>query len=214
MPMFTAVYTSMDHLPSSRPRILLEKIARITGTSKSTVSKALNHCFGVDRENRERILEAARREGVGGAGVCDIYGIFPDRPLGFRTQGMDGLMGLYEGGIRCKFNVCPCGSPTVLSGYLDEAAQLGAKLLLTGVGAEHGQMREFAAETPVFFLFDRPNIANTFSFSTDARAEGEALRERLNPPESVRVLILDDGSVTGLRSARQDFSPAPWRRTG
>ena len=61
----------------------LEKIAKITGSGKSTVSKALNHCFGVDRENRERILEAARREGVEETGACDIYGIFPDRPLGF-----------------------------------------------------------------------------------------------------------------------------------
>ena len=94
----------------------LEKIAKITGAGKSTVSKALNHCFGVDRKNRERILEAARQAGVEETGCCDVYGIFPDRPLGFWTQVMEGLRELYESEIRCKFNICPHGSATELTG--------------------------------------------------------------------------------------------------
>ena len=180
----------------------LEKIAKITGAGKSTVSKALNHCFGVDRKNRERILEAARQAGVEETGCCDVYGIFPDRPLGFWTQVMEGLRELYESEIRCKFNICPHGSATVLTGYLDEAARLGAKLLLIGMGGREAQLQIGASGIPVFFLFENPGIVNTFSFTTDTHAEGKALRARLAPQLNARVLLLDDGSVTaGERAA-------------
>lgn len=180
----------------------LEKIAGITGSSKAAVSKALNHCFGVERERRERILEAARHEGIVREGSCRIYGIFPDRPLAFWTHVMEQMMPLYEGDIPCRFNICPHGSKPVLDAYLEEAAGLGADLLLIGGCPDEDALREISARIPVFFLFDRPALANTFSFSCDGYAEGAALRGRLSLGEDARLLILDDGSRTAQERIR------------
>ena len=44
-------------------KINLEQISRMTYTSKATVSRALNHCPGVDSCTRARIQEAARTAG-------------------------------------------------------------------------------------------------------------------------------------------------------
>ena len=61
----------------------LEIISELTGSSKSTVSKALNHCFGVDGAMRERIITAARGQGIVSERSCSVYAILPDSPVGF-----------------------------------------------------------------------------------------------------------------------------------
>ena len=62
----------------------LSSIAASMGVSKATVSRALNHCGGVDSETRERILAAVGETTVP---ECAIYSLLPDTP-GFFWQEM------------------------------------------------------------------------------------------------------------------------------
>ena len=181
----------------------LEKISELTGSSKSAVSKALNHCFGVDLGNRERILSEARREGICAGTACDVYVILPDRPHGFWNAVMDRLIVLKDS-CRCKFNICPSDSPLVLCDYIDEAKRLGARLILmcTRPCERQRKLLEKSTEIPVIFLFHEVNIVNTFVIGADAYADGRVLGSRLQVPDGVRILLLTDGSMDAKRRAQ------------
>lgn len=175
----------------------LDVLSDLTGASKSTVSKAIRHCFGVDRESRELILRKAKEMGVESDHLCDYYCIFPDRPSGF----WNGIVSRIHDAcpqFRGKFNVYPPDSAFVLGDYLDEAKKLGAQMIVTCVRPNERQYEllcQAAREIPMIFLFERVDIVNTFCVYSDARADGAAICGKTDPGNDKRVLIIRDGSV-------------------
>ncbi len=173
----------------------LEIISELTGSSKSTVSKALNHCFGVDGTMRERIITAARGQGIVSERSCSVYAILPDSPVGFWdyvTNRLHDLLMQYG----CKINICPRRSNLILGEYLSEAQRLAASILLISIVPDDEQLRllrEFSERMPVIFLLDRVDIPNTFCVSSDAYADGRVLRER-SANANGSVLFISDGS--------------------
>ncbi len=178
----------------------LEIISELTGSSKSTVSKALNHCFGVDGAMRERIITAARGQGIVSERSCSVYAILPDSPVGFWdyvTNRLHDLLMQYG----CKINICPRRSSLIFGEYLDEAERLGAGIVLISILPDDEQYKlllDFSKRVPVIFLFDKVEyenveIPNTFCISSDAFAEGRELREWSNHANG-SVLFVSDGS--------------------
>ena len=183
----------------------LDAISSLTGASKSAVSKAINHCFGVESETRERIVFAAKELGVGAERECDCYFILPDRPPKFWSEFMERFARTLDDGVRTKFNVCAQGSELLFGEYLKEAEHLGARVLLISARPTPRQYEllcEFSKRMPIFFLFDRVDITNTFCIGSDARADGELVRRRMNLPTRARVLTIGDG--TSVSDARSD----------
>jgi len=182
----------------------LEMLSELTGSGKSTVSKAIRHCFGVDPLTREQILMTARQVGVRSDDRYDCYLIFPDRPIGFWTRIVEQFC--YEcAGLRVKYNVYPPDSAYVLSDYLVEAKNCGAGIILCCARPDERQyelLSDAARHTPIIFLFDRVDIVNTFVIGSDAYADGKAVRKRASLKENARVLILHDGSCLSLERVR------------
>lgn len=182
----------------------LEMISKLTGSSKSAVSKALNHCFGVDRENREKILSAARENRVGAHRDCFVYIMLPDLPNFFWENVLKKLLCL-RGPADCKFNIYSRGSSFVLGEYLSEAERLKAGLLLIAIRPDAEQselLRKFAKKVPIIFLIDRVDIPNTFYIGSDAYEDGAAIFDRAGLPDGARALLLDDGSLISDERAR------------
>lgn len=62
----------------------LARLASELDVSRSTVSKVLRHCFGVNTETRQRVLRAAKGiNELRPTGTCSVYCIIPDMPSFF-----------------------------------------------------------------------------------------------------------------------------------
>ncbi|MCI8388799.1 MAG: LacI family transcriptional regulator [Clostridiales bacterium] len=188
----------------------LEIISKITGSSKSAVSKAVNHCFGVDRENRERILSAARQnllaqyQGGDDQQGCDVYAILPDLPHFFWENILKRLLSLRDR-VKCKFNVYSRDSSFVLGEYLREAEELGAKLILIAINPDepqHELLKHYSEKIPIIFLIERVDIPNTFYVGSNPYDDGAAVRTRARLSDCSKVLIIDDGSMSSRERVR------------
>ena len=73
----------------------LTDLVQKTKTSKSTISRALNHCPGVDPQTRRRILEAAGPQSS--SSDADLVMILPDTPPLFLESRLYGAAGGYSG---------------------------------------------------------------------------------------------------------------------
>ena len=57
----------------------LSRLASELDVSRSTVSKVLRHCFGVNTETRQRVLRAAKGiNELRPTGTCSVYCIIPE----------------------------------------------------------------------------------------------------------------------------------------
>ena len=63
----------------------LTDLVQKTKTSKATISRALNHCPGVDPQTRRRILEAAGPQSS--SSDADLVMILPDTPRLYGAAG-------------------------------------------------------------------------------------------------------------------------------
>ncbi len=155
----------------------LELISDMIGANKSTVSKAIRHCYGVDPLTREQILMTAKELGVEHDKLCSIYFILPDRPSRFSEFLIDRIYPELPNDD-VKFNICPQGSAFVLENYLEDAKKSGARLAVIFIRPDDKQqeiLRKYARELPMIFIFDRVNIPNTFFIGSDAYDDGRLL---------------------------------------
>ena len=56
------------------------EISKELSVSKSTVSKVLRHCPGVNSDLRAKILQHANEKKIADVSYCDFYFIIPDKP--------------------------------------------------------------------------------------------------------------------------------------
>lgn len=173
----------------------LELISDMTGANKSTVSKAIRHCYGVDPLTREQILMTAKELGVEHNKPCSIYFILPDRPVKF----IEALIAriLPEFGMdTAKFNLYPPESAFVLENYLENAKKSGARLAVIFIRPDDRQyeiLKHYAKEIPMIFIFDSVDIQNTFFIGSDAFDDGRLLGMKASAANG-NAVALDDGS--------------------
>ncbi len=152
-------------------------IAASMGVSKATVSRALNHCSGVDSATRERILTAAGDTAVPD---CAIYSLLPDTP-GFFWQEMRRGLGDQETALypmkcsvytrlRDDFAVCA---------YLRESVR--ARVLIISASITPSVRDILTSLLPgrlVLLLSEDDGIlTNGFYLGSDAAADGYAMGE-------------------------------------
>ncbi len=174
----------------------LTAVAAELGTSRATVSKALNHCAGVSGAMRERILQAAAEKGLSGKPVssCDIYVILPETPEYFWGA-------LYEA-LRDALADCPwtskgnlysrMGDGDTVERYLTEAEELGARAILIAARYEGLDQRlARLCTTKAVFSICEPAVTNGFYFGSDFAADGRALASHClaENPGARRILL-------------------------
>lgn len=152
-------------------------LAASMGVSKATVSRALNHCGGVDSETRERILAAIGETTVP---ECAIYSLLPDTP-GFFWQEMRRGLGDHEDmrhPMKCSVYTRLRDDYSVLA-YLRESVR--ARVLLVAASVTPAIREALTALLPgrlVLLLSEDDGIlTNGFYLGSDAEADGYAMGE-------------------------------------
>ena len=181
--------------------ISIQKIAEQTGLSKATISRALNHCGGVEAETALAIRQLAKEIGYtasdrGGASFCGI--VLPETPnyywqaayknlcAAFQTRGISMRAALYS-------------RITHLESFfsaLDAMIALSPQVLVVASpdhSATKERLQRIAAHTPIFLLSERIEGENLFYFGSDDRQDGITLARsfRVAYPDRHQMLVLD-----------------------
>ncbi len=169
-------------------------ISKQLGISKSTVSKALRHCSGVDSDSRQRILSAAKQYCSAADSSCAIYSILPDTPSFFWKTMLRGLAdgtkdhdripaGAEDADLFMKCNVYTHmrDEETVLL-YLEEAAARNAKVLLIACAMTSKvtkALSDLRAGRLILFLSEYYPLTNAFYVGCDAYRDGAEMGKQL-----------------------------------
>lgn len=156
----------------------LTDLAQKTKTSKSTISRALNHCPGVDPETRRRILEAAGPQSSSSG--ADLVMILPDTPRYFWNPAFTALQE-DTADLQRIFHLYSRLYDTGEVGlYLEQAARHEARLMLLSVADTPetlSLLRTYAGKIPLFFLSEYLDIPGTFYIGSNAHEDGRRLGE-------------------------------------
>ena len=158
-------------------KVHLKEIARLTGTSPSTVSRVLNHCGGVDSLTRDRVFRAAdalRFPGQEGTG-CDLYFITPELPAFFWKERLYPELLAAEQRFRCKYNVYTGLHDGSVLRYLEEAERLQARVVVavcTPTSAERAALEALAERALVILLSEYAEVKNAFYVGSDPERDG------------------------------------------
>lgn len=110
-----------------------QDLAKTLGIDRSTVSRAVRHCPGVDSKTRKMVLEEAIRSGIHGpVDRCSVYCILPDTPTYFWQsyyRELKEAFGQTDISVRYSIYSKIYDSETVLL-YLDYVKQSEAKVLI------------------------------------------------------------------------------------
>ena len=200
----------------------LKKIANVSGSTVSTFSKALRHCFGVDVEKRAEILKNAERLGyTPSREKCDIYIIIPSSSVDYWKNVMyamsEAFGKLYSSGIYIKYNVCPRHSPDIFRSYIADAVSRQAQVIIIAVKSDSGYT-EALEQTAVsricrviYFLEKPRNICATDYIGTEPFDDGKRAYS-LSPP--CNAIILTDSSRNADERAEgfQSCSHLPYKK--
>lgn len=167
--------------------------------SKSTISKALNHCYGVNSDLRECILNdyshKATRKSVR---EVDIYVIVPETPRYFwRCK----LPKVSDPDIKVKYNIISRpGDTSVILHYLKEAETLDAKaIVLVSLGNPQveKEIERLSQGRLIIYLNNLNETKNTFFIGPDPQGACRALAEvcQKHHPGSTLLLISSSKST-------------------
>ena len=162
--------------------------------SKSTLSKTLRHCGGVDTETRQRILrENPAREFA--PGQYAVYCILPDIPNFFWKEAFHGMMDhQLSKEVPVKYNVyTKLGDTETVLLYLEEAKRLDVRVLIIAAVLEPAVreiLEELVKERLVIFLSEQEELVNSFYVGSDAYQDGYTLGRKYGEVFSDRELIM------------------------
>lgn len=168
--------------------------------SKSTVSKAIRHCSGVDSETRQCILDEIRIINYQPESDCDIYVILPDIPQYFWKELRKGIQSASrEDLVSIKHNIYtnPKDENAVLT-YLDEAETLNARaiILATYITPKiHDKLETLKDGRLILILSEYHELINGFFVGADAYMDGYRMGKEYLARYSDRKLITL--SITG-----------------
>lgn len=159
-----------------------QDLANDLGLDRSTVSRAIRHCPGVDGGTRKKVLEAARQAGIQSAvDLCGVYCIMPDVPTYFwHTYHREIKEKLKKTGIPVRYSIYSkiYDSETVLM-YLDDVIRSGARvLILTAVLSK--EIREKLADIQkngvyVILLSEYGELPNSTYVGANSYQDGERI---------------------------------------
>lgn len=192
-------------------KINLEQISKMTCTSKATVSRALNHCPGVDPCTRVRIQGAARAAGYrmpkklpAQAGL-----ILPTLPVYFWDEMRRGVESVFiENGQPCRTALYSSlyGTEELLSCIATVSADCPKILLIAAPTSERIQKRlaKMAEQMVVFLIGEFLDIKNTFYFGQNACQDGYALArayfEKRNNRNKILLIETTENRVSTSRT--------------
>lgn len=164
-----------------------------SGISKSTLSKTLRHCGGVDTETRHRILleNPVRRYA---SGQYAVYCILPDVPKFFWKEALRGMMDhQLSKEVPVKYNVyTKLGDTETVMIYLEEAEWLDVRvIIIAAVLTEplRKKLEELVEDRLIIFLSEQETLVNSFYVGSDAYQDGYSLGERYALEYAERKLI-------------------------
>lgn len=180
----------------------IKKLSELTGLNKSTISRALNHCGGVDAQTAAMVNRLARELGYVApknreeSPSCCI--VLPQNPDYFWSLAKERLFAvLTEERVRFRAALYPMlTDEDAFFSALDAMIALHPQLILAAVPAFPAavdRVRKLSEEIPIFLLGERLDIANVFYFGSDRRSDGRLLGQTFQKayPDKRRVLIID-----------------------
>lgn len=191
------------------------RLASELGVSRSTVSKALRHCQGINTATRELVLHAAKNvKELRNTATCDIYCILPDTPSFFWQDLLRGIEdGIRENNsahsytVKCNVYSRLHDEATILT-YLEEAADLNARCLIVTAAITdtiRKRIATFCADGSKFviLLSEYGDITNSFYVGADAYRDGAEMAEKVLEYQKCNkscenIFVLSVGSNTNI----------------
>lgn len=155
----------------------LTAIAEKLHISKTTVSKVVRHCGGVDSETRNLVLQELKKTGYSSVSDCPIYCIVPDVPKYFWKEMLRGItVGEKPGLTSVKYNIYtkPSDEQTVLS-YLEDAEKIGAKVIIIAANMTHAirkKLESLQEQRLIILLSEYESVKNCFYVGADSFQNG------------------------------------------
>lgn len=163
----------------------LEQLARQSGVSKSTVSRVLNNCPGVDGELREAVIAAAREDyaaAAGGESPADVCVILPDNPKFFWGQARDALRDTAHGLDVRVYVYSSLSKNEVLCDYFERIERSNVKaIVFAGYAEGEARLRleRLASTRLLICLCEYDHILNSFFVGANAYDDGAQLGRSL-----------------------------------
>lgn len=183
----------------------IEEIAAKLGVAKSTVSRTLRHCSGVDSDTRRMILSECSTERYGSE-QFPIYVILPDIPSYFWNRAYNTLV---NAGSRSeypiKYNIYTGLNDTdIVVSYLEEAERLNSEVIIIAAAITpeiHDKIAQIQKKCTVFLLSEYADIVNTFCFGADNYSDGYSAGQICikHYPEHIPLIV----NVPGIPSIGQ-----------
>ena len=192
----------------------LAEISKMSGKSRSTVSKVLRGCGGVTAETREQILCSARSLEGGTSAVRqhDIFVILPDNPKYFWHRARSILRDCKHKIALRLFSAIKQGNgeADLVERYVEEAVTAGARVLILSVYVNarlQARLAELARRMLVIQLCEYMPIPNTFFVGSNGERDGEALARYVfaDSERSVNIGIMTGASSHTGRTRVEGF---------
>lgn len=182
--------------------ISLQKLAEQTGRNKSTISRALNHCGGVDAQTAAEIRRLAKEQGYTtrqtgrDATFCGV--VLPENPAYYWGEAQKQLYAVLRSG-QVPFRAALYPRLTDLEDFFSALEAMIARspqVLAVSAPAQpevEQKLRDIAQRIPVFLLSERMEGGNLFYFGSDPERDGALLGQAFRKayPDRKRLLILD-----------------------
>lgn len=173
----------------------VKQIADKLKISKTTVSKAMRHCSGVDSETRYAILKESREMNYHSDETCAIYVILPDIPQCFWKELKKGIIAGEQAEIApIKYNVyTKSRDELAVLEYLNEAEHLNARAIIIAAHITpviHQRLSALARERLVILLSEYHKLTNCFFIGGDAYKDGYTMGKEYLSKYTDRKLVL------------------------
>ncbi len=161
----------------------LKEVAQKLGVAKSTVSRTVRHCSGVDAETRRRILQHTAELGINDARPCSVYSIIPDTPnyfWGVIGQVMSEEASRYGDDFLKQNLYTNLSNHDLVLRYLDEAALIRPDVLILAaeITPEVRERLALLRETmTVLLLAEYDDVPYTFYIGSDPYSDGFRMGE-------------------------------------
>ncbi len=178
----------------------ISDIARRIGISPATVSKVLNHSFGVSGALREQVFEAAEAMNVyptwTETHAYDVYVILPEIPTYFWKELYHCLTtALDRHGLRSRFHIYSRLHDTAtVERYLREFECMDAPILIIAATYEglDKRLRDIARHRAVFTVCETTHADNCYAIGSHQKADSALLATNclLENPRVENILLI------------------------
>lgn len=182
--------------------VSIQKLSELTGLSKSTISRAIHHCGGVDAQTAARIHQLARELGypppkVDGISLgCGI--VLPKNPAYFWSLPQKKLLSFFnDQKIPVRMALYPqLDELDAFCSALEAMESLQPRTLLV-CAPSHPEAKQrlqaLADRIPIFLLSECLNLVNAFYFGSNRKEDGRLLGRAFSAfyPHHRSILVID-----------------------